>query len=273
MMTQYQSRPITPLGILTAELGTILQEIKSGNISDSVIASLTHAYQLAEGLTPYLSQYSQPESEALKQLADKTASEDWGKLFSDGETPQKLEREMLSGHIEGQMLKFFVKMLRAKTVLEIGMFTGYSALAMAEALPDDGKVITCEVDNYVASFAQNCFSASPHGYKIQVEVAPALDTLRRLADLHYSFDLVFIDASKKEYIDYFRILLDSQLLQPNGLIVVDNTLYQGEVYLSDDKRSDNGSAIALFNQIVAEDERVEQVILPLRDGLTLIRLS
>ena len=178
---------------------------------------------------------------------------------------------MLSGHIEGQTLKMFVYMLKAKHVLEIGMFTGYSALAMAEALPEDGRLIACEVDQYVSDFALECFAQSPHGNKIRVEVGPALDTLHKLADNHETFNLVFIDADKKEYVDYLKLLLDRGLLAPDGIIAVDNTLLQGQPYLTPQQRTPNGEAIARFNRVVAEEPRVEQVLLPLRDGLTLIR--
>ncbi|MFM9161075.1 MAG: O-methyltransferase, partial [Dolichospermum sp.] len=228
-------------------------------------------YELASGIDPYLDQHTTNESPALAALAQKTASEDWSQRFSDGETVRQLEQEMLSGHIEGQTLKMFVSMTKAKRILEIGMFTGYSALAMAEALPADGDIIACEVDDYVAEFAKKCFQTSPHGGKISVKVAPALQTLQELANAGETFDLVFIDADKKEYVDYFNLLLDTELLAENGFICVDNTLLQGQPYLAPAKRTANGEAIAQFNQIVAADPRVEQVILPLRDGLTIIK--
>ena len=177
---------------------------------------------------------------------------------------------MLSGHIEGQTLKMFVSMTGAKRILEIGMFTGYSALVMAEALPEEGVLVACEVDRYVAEFAKTCFAASPHGNKISVIVAPALESLRELAAKGETFDLVFIDADKKGYVDYFKILLDGGLLAANGWICVDNTLLQGQPYLSPERQTANGAAIARFNRVVADDPRVEQVLLPLRDGLTLI---
>ncbi len=104
-------------------------------------------------MNPYLDDCTTEESAALANLAQKTAKEDWSKRFSDGETVRQLEQEMLSGHIEGQTLKLFVSMMGAKRILEVGMFTGYSALAMAEALPEDGSILACEVDQYVADFA------------------------------------------------------------------------------------------------------------------------
>ncbi|MCU0533585.1 MAG: class I SAM-dependent methyltransferase [Hydrococcus sp. Prado102] len=265
------ARPVTPLGILVQQLQNILKLAEAENISDQLKTSLQTAYHLAEGIDPYIEEFSTQESEALAALAKKTQQEDWSKRFSDGETVRQLEQEMLSGHLEGQVLKMFVRMTGAKRILEVGMFTGYSALAMAEALPEDGRLVACEVDAYVAEFAQECFKMSPIGDKISVEVAPALETLQKLAQAGESFDLVFIDADKKEYIDYYRLLLDAGLLASGGYICVDNTLLQGQVYLPPQQRTSNGEAIAEFNRVVAEDPRVEQVILPLRDGLTIIK--
>jgi caffeoyl-CoA O-methyltransferase len=165
----------------------------------------------------------------------------------------------------------FIHMTKARKVLEVGMFTGYSALAMAEALPPDGELVACEVDPYTAEFAQAAFRESPHGAKIRVEVGAALETLEKLSTVGESFDFVFIDADKREYVKYFQTLLDKDLLIPGGFLCVDNTLLQGQVYLSTSNRTPNGEAIAQFNRVVATDARVEQVLLPLRDGLTIIR--
>lgn len=271
LTTPQTARPVTPLGILVEKLKEILQMAEEAKVPASLKASLQQAEALAAGIDPYLEKCTTSESPALASLARKTAAEDWSKRFSDLETVRQLEQEMLSGHIEGQTLKLFVYMTGAKRILEVGMFTGYSALAMAEALPEDGCVVACEVDRYVADFARACFEESPHGSKIRVEVAPALETLQKLADARKSFDLVFIDADKKEYVDYFKLLLDGELLTPGGFICVDNTLLQGQPYLPPQQRTPNGEAIAQFNHFVAEDPRVEQVLLPLRDGLTIIR--
>jgi caffeoyl-CoA O-methyltransferase len=265
-------RPVTPLGILVEHLEQTIKLVEQdASVSAEIAASLQKAWRLAAGIDPYVQECTTDESPALAALAKKTSEEDWSKLFSDGSTAVPLEQEMLSGHVEGQTLKMFVHMTRAKKVLEVGMFTGYSALAMVEALPEDGYLVACEVDRYVAEFAKNAFQESPHGSKIRVEVGPALETLHKLAAANESFDLVFVDADKKGYVQYFQTLLDTGLLASNGFICVDNTLLQGQVYLPEEERTPNAQAIAEFNRIVAEDPRVEQVLLPLRDGLTVIR--
>lgn len=265
------ARPVTPLGILVEKLEGIVKQAKQEGVSEDLQSAIDAAFQLGSGLDPYLDRVTTPESEALTNLDHKTREEDWSKCFSDGETVRKLEQEMLSGHIEGQTLKMFVHMTGAKRILEIGMFTGYSALAMAEALPEDGKMIACEVDPYTAQFGRDCFDVSPHGNKITVLVDPALESMKKLASEGETFQLAFIDADKTGYKDYYRLLMDEGLLESGGYIFVDNTLLQGQAYLPPQQRNENGEAIAQFNQMIADDPRVEQVLLPLRDGLTMIR--
>jgi caffeoyl-CoA O-methyltransferase len=261
-------RPVTPLSILAAKLEYLNQCLEALDIDVKFKAELRQACELASGLDPYLSHCTTPESPDLALLAQRTQSIDWSQHASHDVA--RLEQEMLSGHVEGQTLKFLVHLTQAKRVLEIGMFTGYSALAMAEALPDDGELVACEVDAYVAKLAQQCFDESTSGYKILVKVAPAMLTLKQLAEANETFDLVFIDADKSGYVDYVNILLDTDLLAPSGLICADNTLMQGQPYLTGEPTA-NGVAIATFNQTIADDPRIEQVLLPLRDGLTLIR--
>ena len=254
-------RPVTPLGILVGRLGELLARADPG-----LQAGLREAYDLAAGLDPYLERNTTPESPALAALAAATAAHDWGR--HDGAVP--LEQEMLSGHVEGQLLKMLVHATRARQVLDVGMFTGYSALAMAEALPAGGRVVACELDAGVAAFARRHFDASECGHRIDVRVGPAAGTLAELAAAGAVFDLVFVDADKAGYTGYLDAILEGGLLAPHGLICVDNTLMQGHPWASADPPP-NGVAVAAFNAAVAADPRVEQVLVPLRDGLTLIR--
>jgi caffeoyl-CoA O-methyltransferase len=264
-------RPVTPLTILAHRLDELARQLESADGVDPAVRSgLRDACQLAGGLDPYLSQCTTPESPGLRLLSRRTEDKDWRLHTGEGTAPAPLEQEMLSGHVEGQTLKMLVHATRARKVLEIGMFTGYSALAMAEALPADGQVISCELDAEVADFAQRCFRDSPDGGKITVRVGPALATLAELAAAGAVFDLVFIDADKAGYLGYLNALLDHGLVAAHGLICLDNTLMQGQPW-RDGEPTANGRAVAAFNQAVAADPRVEQVIIPLRDGLTLIR--
>lgn len=259
-------RPVTPTTILAAELVDICAELEAwGGLPAGLLDRMRRVRDLAGGLDPYLDRCTTPESPALARLAQRTRETDWG-------AAGPLEQEMLSGHVEGRLLNLLVRVTKARRVLEIGMFTGYSALAMAEALPDGGTVLACEVDAGAAEFAQACFDESPAGGRITVAVGPALETLRNLAthSTFEPFDLVFIDADKAGYGGYLDLLLDSALLARDGLVAVDNTLMQGQPYTGT-RVTANGEAIAAFNATVTADRRVEQVMLPLRDGLTLIR--
>ncbi len=178
---------------------------------------------------------------------------------------------MLSGRVEGQLLRMLVQISGARRVLDIGLFTGYSALTMAEALPHDGLVTALEIDSFVADFAKTHLSSMPGGEKIEVRLGPALETLLALSGEGRGFDLVFIDAAKTDYPAYYRALFELELLHERALVVADNTLYQGEVYASGGPGSSSGVAVAEFNELVRKDPRVEQVLLPVRDGLTLAR--
>lgn len=260
-------RPVTPVGILAAELDDVVARAAVLGVSDpELLTGLRRARDLAGGLDPYVAACTTRESPALAALDRRTRAEDWS--AHDGGLG--LEQEMLSGHVEGQVLRFLVHATGARRILEIGLFTGYSALAMAEALPDGGELVACELDPHAAAVAAESLTASEAGAKVRIEVAPALDTMARLADAGERFDLIFVDADKAGYVGYLHTILDRGLLAPGGVIAVDNTLLQGEPYLPGDP-SDNGAAIAAFNAAVIADRRVEQVLLPLRDGLTLIR--
>ncbi|MEL6431567.1 MAG: class I SAM-dependent methyltransferase [Planctomycetota bacterium] len=264
-------RPVTPNAILAARLAAVTARISgAGAASPEDLAELERCVALSRDLDPYLERTATPASPALEALQRATVLEDWVGRFEDGATAAELEAEMLSGHVEGQFLRMLVRISGATDVLEIGMFTGYATLAMAEALPAGGRVLACELDPFAARVASEQFSKHAAGERIEIAIEPASDTLERLVQEGRSFDLVFIDADKKGYAAYYDALLDGGLVPVGGLVCVDNTLYQGQVYAAGLETTPNGRALADFNANVAADERVEQVILPLRDGLTLI---
>ncbi|KAF4112460.1 uncharacterized protein zgc:113054 isoform X1 [Onychostoma macrolepis] len=242
----------------------------NANVPAELRDNLQKALDIACGLDDYLEQMSSQESEPLAELYRKSISHDWNKVHDNGKTLFRLPVTCITGQVEGQVLKMLVHMSKARRVLEIGMFTGYGALSMAEALPENGQLIACELEPYLKDFAQPIFDKSPHGKKITVRTGPAMDTLKELAAMGEQFDMVFIDADKHNYINYYKFLLDHNLLRIDGVICVDNTLFKGRVYLKD-SADDFGKALQDFNQFVTNDPRVEQVIVPLRDGLTIIR--
>ena len=163
--------------------------------------------------------------------------------------------------IEGRFLQMLVRLSGAKSILELGMFTGYSALMMAEALPDDGHLITCEIDPKAEAIARRYFAESPHGDKITIRMGPALDTIKTLAG---PLDLVFIDADKVNYSNYYEACLP--LLKSGGLVVADNVLWSGKVLHPKDA---DDHAIVAFNRLVQSDPRVKNVCLTVRDGMML----
>jgi caffeoyl-CoA O-methyltransferase len=175
---------------------------------------------------------------------------------------------MLSGHVEGRLLETLVFTTGARRVLEFGTYSGYSALAMASALPDDGRLVTLELDPERAAVAQRHFDGHPAGGRIELKLGPALESVRALGDER--FDLVFIDADKAGYLDYYEAALER--LSERGLIAVDNTLWSGDVVPErEPEPSDTTRALREFNDFVAADSRVVCVILTVRDGVTLIR--
>lgn len=170
---------------------------------------------------------------------------------------------MQVGRVEGKFLQILVQLVGATRILEIGTFTGYSALCMAEALPDDGVLVTCDIDETAAAIARRHWSQSPHGKKIDLRIGPALTTL---ASLDGPFDMVFIDADKDNYQAYWEAVLPK--VHQGGLLVVDNVLWSGRV-INPVKRLD--VAVDAFNKLVAADTRVDAVLLTVRDGVTLAR--
>ncbi len=167
--------------------------------------------------------------------------------------------QMLTGPLAGRLLELLVWSVQPQRVLEIGTFSGHSALAMAAGLPEGGRIDACELDPERAAFAQSWFDRSPHGSRITLHVGPALETI---AGLDGDFDFVFLDADKEGYVDYYEAVLPR--LSGHGLIVADNTLWSGRVL-------DGEGPIVAFNDHVAADPRTVQVVLSVRDGMTLIR--
>jgi len=192
--------------------------------------------------------HTKPEADLYARLREET--------YRVMESPQ-----MQVGVIEGRFLKMLVRLISARTVLEIGMFTGYSTLMMADGLPEDARIITCDINPKAEAIAKRYFAESPSGYKIEVRMGPALETIKTLSG---PLDLVFIDGDKVNYSNYYEACLP--LLKPGGLIVADNVLWSGKVVAPKDETD---HAIVAFNRLVQSDERVENVCLTIRDGMML----
>jgi caffeoyl-CoA O-methyltransferase len=200
----------------------------------------------------YAEAHSLPESDVCRRLREET--------YRKMDCPQ-----MVVGSLEGAFLKLMAMSVGARRVLEIGTFTGYSALCFAESLPDDGQMITCDIDSESTDMAKRYWTQSPHGSKIHLRLAPALETLQTLSG---PFDLIFIDADKANYVNYFRRALD--LIADHGVILIDNVLWNGDVLKSPAPDS-NTAAIQELNRVVHAETRVSAVLLTIRDGIFLIK--
>jgi len=201
----------------------------------------------------YIENHIEPEDDVLKEL--------------NRETHLKvLGARMLSGHLQGQVLTLLSKMTAPEVILEVGTYTGYSAICLARGLKEKGKLITIEIDDELESFAKKYIDKAGLAGKIEQRIGPALEIIPQLET---NFDLVFLDADKHEYTDYYELVLSK--MKSGGIIIADNTLWSGKVLEKPAPDDHQTKGIIAFNELIAKDKRVEKVILPLRDGMTVIR--
>ncbi len=202
----------------------------------------------------YILSHIDPEPELLKRMTR--------------EAHVKLLRpRMISGNVQGRLLKVLTSMLMPQNILEIGTYTGYSALCIAEGAPDTSKIVTVEIDDEMESFIRKYFQESEYGHKIELKIGDAIELMHDYEDNY--FDLIFIDANKRDYCSYYNIAFDK--LRKGGVILADNTLWNGKVIDPKFQNDDQTKGVLKFNSLIKEDSRIEKVILPIRDGLTIIR--
>lgn len=204
-------------------------------------------------LENYLKVHTTPESDLLKRLEKET--------FQKTTQPQ-----MLSGGYQGRFLSLISKLIRPKTILEIGTFTGYATLCLAEGLQKDGKIITIDRNEELMYLPKKYFAESEFSGEIEIKIGNALIVLE---ELNERFDLVFIDADKSNYIHYFEKVLEK--MNPGGVILADNVLWYGKVLEEAQANDKDTTVLKEFNELVSKDKRVESIILPIRDGISLIR--
>jgi caffeoyl-CoA O-methyltransferase len=210
---------------------------------------------LPEQIERYVEDHTQAEPELLQQLARET----WQKVINP---------RMLSGHLQGRVLKMLVQMMRAKTILEIGTYTGYSALCMAEGLPEDGRLITLDINDELQWIQDKFFTKSPHGHKIERHFGDARELIPLLP---LDFDLVFMDADKENYLHYYDLLMTR--LKPGAVILIDNVLWSGKVLHEPHPNDKETQVMKELNRRITEDPRVENVLLPVRDGLMAVMIT
>ena len=212
---------------------------------------------MKEELERYIRNLSSPEDVLLAEL--------------ESESNQRVvQPQMVSGHVQGKFLEMLTRMIAPRRVLEIGTFTGYATLCFAAGMPEDGVIDTIEIEDELEGIQSEFFARSPHGHKIRRHTGSALDVVPTLGEC---YDLVFIDGNKREYPDYYRMLLDGGLVHSGSYILADNILWYGKVVEENIKSSDVQTlGIVEFNKMVHDDPRVESVIVPIRDGINLIRV-
>ena len=208
-------------------------------------------------LEEYIDSHSTPEQALLHELERETYL-------------RVLNPRMISGHIQGKLLEMLVRMINPKAILEIGTFTGYSALSMAAGLSDDGVIDTCEVDDELEEMIQSFFDRSEYAQKLNLHIGSAIDIAPKLGRC---YDMVFIDGDKREYSAYYNMLFDNNLVHSGSWILADNILWYGKVVEAVAKGDKQTQAIIDFNNLIIADPRVENVILPIRDGINLIRVK
>ena len=208
---------------------------------------------LPENIDQYAHQFTQKESDLLAKLNRDTQI-------------KMINPRMLSGHLQGRFLSFVSHLKQPKNILEIGTYTGYSALCLAEGLQKDGQLITIDINEEIAHFAQGFFNQSKYKEQIQLMVG---DATKIIPTLPQSFDLVFIDADKENYNTYFDLIIEG--VPTNGFILIDNVLWNGHILKPENEMDANTKAIHQFNQKVHNDARVENLLLPIRDGLMILR--
>ena len=208
---------------------------------------------LPEKLDEYVVAHSENEPELLQKLTR--------------ETYQKiLQPIMLSGPYQGRVLSMISKLIRPKSILELGTFTGYATLCLAEGLQKDGEIHTIDVNEELVDFQRKYFDQSEFGHQIHQHLGSAIDILPALDK---TFDLVFIDADKPNYVNYFHLIIDK--LNPGGIILSDNVLWHGKVIEPINDKDISTKAVLEFNTLLKNDNRIETVLLPIRDGLTISR--
>ena len=210
-----------------------------------------------EKLDQYISDMSSPQGELLHELERETYL-------------RVINPRMISGHIQGKFLEMLVRMLRPRRILEIGTFTGYSAISMAMGLEEGAVIDTFEVDDELEMIAADFFERSGYGDKIRQHIGSALEIAPTLGE---QYDLVFIDGDKREYTAYYEMLFEHNLVHSNSFILADNILWYGKVVEEIGRKDKQTQEIVAFNDYVLNDSRVENVILPLRDGINLIRVK
>jgi len=244
-----------------------LEEALRLNKDPAVAAKLQGLVEMAEGLESYLIKMSPEETPLQKAIREETFGGDLGKRYKD-ETGNKFETAKINLRDAAQFEKMIVEIGKFSRILEIGLFTGYTA-ALFCSIPTVSQVTSLEIDPFSVKYVRSRLSGTEEGKKLRIIEGPALESLKTLKEQGETYDVAFIDADKENYLNYYKFIMDNNLVGSGGLIIADNTLFKGQMYPT--PHGSMGQVAADFNNYVAKDDRVTQVILQLLDGVSLIR--
>ncbi len=211
-------------------------------------------YEIESALDAYVDRHSSPEPTHLQQLTRESHL-------------RLINGRMVSGHLQGRLLKMLTQLCAPKLAVELGTFTGYSALCIAEGMPEDGCLVTIEVDDELEDFIRRQLDSTEHGRKVELRIGPAIEVCREFTD--ESVDMMFIDADKRQYPEYLKEAV--RMIRPGGLIIADNTLWSGHVCDHAYENDPQTRGVREFNEMAVSLEEFETVILPFRDGISLLR--
>jgi len=260
----HQSVTIGPSEVLAEEL----EEILTLNKDPAIATKLQRCLDMVTKLDSYLKSSCPPSSALKEKIWNDHFNENWEEDYQKGLTPFSNPLEMISGNYEGQFLRMIAELNKSKRILEIGLLSGYSAVSMAES-PYCEDLVALEIIPFMAEFTKTRIAGTPMENKIRIIVGAASDSLVQVKEEGKKFDLVFIDADKGGYINYYKFIMDNDMLDKSGVILCDNILWYGDAYL--DQKTEAGKHLYAFLQFVKNDDRVTQIICPIRDGVLMIK--
>ncbi|MCO5549776.1 hypothetical protein L7F22_003249 [Adiantum nelumboides] len=272
---------ITASELIESAIG-ILQ--KQEGTDKTALNSLKLAQKVLQGLDPYLDASSTEGPKGLKGLIEETDKHDYDTAYKNKQLSFPVSAKWSAGSYEGNFIAMIAKSIKAKRVLEVGMFTGTTTLAIADVLPKQGgKIIALELDDYLRQLANPFFEKAGVKERIEVRIGKAMDSIQKMIkEKEDSFDLIFIDADKGAYQQYYDVIMDNGLLRKGGVLLVDNVLYKASPFVPELQQAtpdqlktaiqfENGKSLAAFNKFVRQDDRVDVTVLPIRDGVSWIQ--
>ncbi|RUS88819.1 hypothetical protein EGW08_003449 [Elysia chlorotica] len=250
------------------KLDEAIKLAEATGVGSELMETLIAARDMFQRRDDFTGEATSDHSKTLAKIEHGTYHHDWQGFYDQGKIPWVYRPTMFSGRLEGQFLKSLVSIHKPKRILEVGLFTGYGALSMAEALPADGEVVSLEICESLKTLAEELCKESHHAKKIRVEVGPAMETVKRFVAAGEKFDMMFLDGDKKDYLNLVKVAFDENLLSEDGTVLVDNAYFIGGAYNPDHP---NHSIAMEFLKEVKSRPQLHYVMLPMNDGIMMIR--